>query len=34
VLKREGVALIDKLGLSDADRNKVYHKNARMLLKL
>jgi aminocarboxymuconate-semialdehyde decarboxylase len=34
VLKREGVDLINKIGLSDADKNKVYCENARKLLKL
>jgi aminocarboxymuconate-semialdehyde decarboxylase len=34
VLKREGVDLINKIGLSDAEKNKVYYENARKLLKL
>src|ERR1700733_6155539 len=34
VLKREGVDLINKLGLSAEEKNKVYYENARRLLKL
>ena len=34
VLKREGVDLINKIGLSPAEKNKVYYENARKLLKL
>ena len=34
VLKKEGVDLIDKMGLSAADKNKVYYENAKRLLKL
>jgi aminocarboxymuconate-semialdehyde decarboxylase len=34
VLKREGVDLINKLGLSPQDKNKVYCENAKRLLKL
>ena len=34
VLKREGVELINKIGLSEAEKNKVYYENARKLLKL
>jgi aminocarboxymuconate-semialdehyde decarboxylase len=34
VLKREGVDLINHIGLSDAEKNKVYYENARKLLKL
>jgi aminocarboxymuconate-semialdehyde decarboxylase len=34
VLKREGVDLINKLGLSAEEKNKVYCENAKKLLKL
>ncbi len=34
VLKKEGVDLINKMGLSPADKNKVYCENAKKLLKL
>jgi len=34
VLKREGVDLINKLGLTEAQKNKVYSENAKKLLKL
>jgi aminocarboxymuconate-semialdehyde decarboxylase len=34
VLKREGVDLINKLGLSAEDKNKIYYENAKKLLKL
>ena len=34
VLKKEGVELIEKMGLSPTDKNKVYYENARKLLKL
>jgi len=34
VLKREGVDLINKIGLSEAEKNTVYYENARKLLKL
>ena len=34
VLKQEGVDLINKLGLSPEDKNKVYYENAKKLLKL
>jgi predicted TIM-barrel fold metal-dependent hydrolase len=34
VLKREGVDLINKIGLSEADRNRVYYENAKKLIKL
>jgi aminocarboxymuconate-semialdehyde decarboxylase len=34
VLKREGVDLINKLGLSQDEKNKVYYANAKKLLKL
>jgi predicted TIM-barrel fold metal-dependent hydrolase len=34
VLKQEGVDLINKIGLSDEEKNKVYYENARRLLKL
>jgi len=34
VLKKEGVELIEKMGLSPEDKNKVYYENARKLLKL
>jgi aminocarboxymuconate-semialdehyde decarboxylase len=34
VLKKEGVDLIEKMGLSAEDKNKVYYENARRLLKL
>lgn len=34
VLKREGVDLINQMGLSPEDKNKVYYENARLLLKL
>ena len=34
VLKREGVDLIRKMGLSPDDENKVYYANAKKLLKL
>jgi aminocarboxymuconate-semialdehyde decarboxylase len=34
VLKREGVDLINKLGLTDDEKDKVYYRNAKKLLKL
>src|SRR5215469_3026629 len=34
VLKKEGVELIEQMGLSAQDKNKVYYENARRLLKL
>ena len=34
VLKREGVDLINKLGLTSEEKNKVYSENAKKLLKL
>jgi aminocarboxymuconate-semialdehyde decarboxylase len=34
VLKREGVDLINKLGLSAEEKNKIYYENAKKLLKL
>jgi aminocarboxymuconate-semialdehyde decarboxylase len=34
VLKREGVDLIDKIGLSPVEKSKVYYENAKRLLKL
>jgi aminocarboxymuconate-semialdehyde decarboxylase len=34
VLKREGVDLINKLGLSAEDKTKIYYENAKKLLKL
>jgi predicted TIM-barrel fold metal-dependent hydrolase len=34
VLKREGVDLINKLGLTPEEKNKVYYENAKRLLKL
>lgn len=34
VLKKEGVDLIKKIGLSPEDENKVYYENAKKLLKL
>jgi len=34
VLKREGVELIEKMGLSPEDKSKIYYENARRLLKL
>ena len=34
VLKKEGVDLINKIGLSAEDKNKVYYENAKKLLKL
>jgi len=34
VLKREGVDLINKLGLTPEEKNKVYYENAKKLLKL
>src|SRR5579863_1258768 len=34
VLKREGVDLINKIGLSDDEKDKVYYRNAKRLLKL
>jgi aminocarboxymuconate-semialdehyde decarboxylase len=34
VLKKEGVDLINKMGLSAEDKNKVYYENAKRLLKL
>jgi predicted TIM-barrel fold metal-dependent hydrolase len=34
VLKKEGVDLINKLGLSNEDKNKIYYENAKKLLKL
>ena len=33
-LKKEGVDLINKLGLSAEDKNKIYYENAKKLLKL
>src|SRR3954470_19733073 len=33
-LKREGVDLINRIGLSPEDKNKVYYENAKKLLKL
>jgi len=33
-LKREGVELIEKLGLNDAAKEKICFRNARQLLKL
>jgi aminocarboxymuconate-semialdehyde decarboxylase len=34
VLKREGVDLINKIGLTDDEKDKVYYRNAKKLLKL
>jgi aminocarboxymuconate-semialdehyde decarboxylase len=34
VLKKEGVDLVNRLGLSDEDKDKVYCRNAKRLLKL
>jgi aminocarboxymuconate-semialdehyde decarboxylase len=34
VLKREGVDLINKIGLTDDEKDKVYYRNAKRLLKL
>jgi aminocarboxymuconate-semialdehyde decarboxylase len=34
VRKKEGVELIEKMGLTAEDKNKVYYENARRLLKL
>jgi predicted TIM-barrel fold metal-dependent hydrolase len=34
VLKREGVDLINKIGLTDEEKDKVYYRNAKKLLKL
>jgi predicted TIM-barrel fold metal-dependent hydrolase len=34
VLKREGVDLINKHGLTPEEKNKVYYENAKKLLKL
>ncbi len=34
VLKKEGVDLINKIGLTDEEKNKVYYENAKRLLKL
>ena len=34
VLKKEGVDLINKLGLSAEDKNKIYYENAKKLLRL
>jgi predicted TIM-barrel fold metal-dependent hydrolase len=34
VLKKEGVDLINKIGLTDEEKNKVYCENAKRLLKL
>jgi aminocarboxymuconate-semialdehyde decarboxylase len=34
VLKKQGVALIKKLGLAQADENKIYSQNAELLLKI
>jgi len=34
VLKKQGVEVIKKIGLSSADENKVYYENAKRLLKL
>jgi aminocarboxymuconate-semialdehyde decarboxylase len=31
---REGIAVIDKLGLPDADREKIFNGNLRRLMKL
>jgi predicted TIM-barrel fold metal-dependent hydrolase len=33
-LKREGVDLINKLGLTDDEKDKIYCRNARRLLKI
>jgi predicted TIM-barrel fold metal-dependent hydrolase len=34
VLKQEGVDLINKLGLTPAEKNKIYYENAKTLLRL
>jgi len=34
VLKQEAVDLINKIGLTDEKKNKVYYENAKRLLKL
>jgi aminocarboxymuconate-semialdehyde decarboxylase len=34
VLKKQGVEVIKKIGLSPADQNKVYYENAKRLLKI
>jgi aminocarboxymuconate-semialdehyde decarboxylase len=34
VLKREGVDLINRIGLTEAEKDKVYYQNAKRLLKL
>ena len=34
VLKEEGVDLINRIGLSDEEKDKVYYRNAKQLLKL
>jgi predicted TIM-barrel fold metal-dependent hydrolase len=34
VLKREGVDLINKIGLTAQEKTKVYYDNAKKLLKL
>lgn len=34
VLKREGVELIEKLGLNEAEKEKIYFRNASQLLKI
>jgi predicted TIM-barrel fold metal-dependent hydrolase len=34
VLKEEGVDLINRLGLTDDEKDKVYYRNAKQLLKL
>ena len=34
VLKKQGVEVIKKIGLSPVDENKVYYENAKRLLKI
>jgi aminocarboxymuconate-semialdehyde decarboxylase len=34
VLKEEGVDLINRIGLTDDEKDKVYYRNAKQLLKL
>ena len=34
VLKKEGVDLINQIGLTPEEKNKVYYENAKKLLKL
>jgi predicted TIM-barrel fold metal-dependent hydrolase len=34
VLKEEGVDLINRIGLSDEEKDQVYYRNAKQFLKL